>query len=540
MKLYIIYILSLILIVSCSNVNTTKKSLYERLTTEDVHFEITLDSSSKNNILNDYFISGKTLQQQGKYSESIFEFQAALQYDTSVVILQAIAESFYLLGKHDLALDYLLNSIRLNDSYMPSLDLLERIYFQKFDIKKSIMVLEKVIEVDPKNDQNKVILANLFELQNPNRSIELYESVINPVYKVSALQRLSQLYINKKLNDKYISTIEQLIEIENDKNKYFFILLNEYNKQKNYDKSFNLINKYDHYLDYKEFTNCYYNIGLSLLNDNKETISKYYPVVLQKIDSPEYSTWYLNMISMYIYDKLEDSTLTKTYMNRLYNFADSIPEASLEISHFYRQKNNIELSQEILLNYKRKFAKDVRFYLSLAGIYFYKQEFKKVVETYNEVLLFDTNNVNVWIELGLAHNRLRDYEKSDIAYEKAIFLDPNNPLANNNFAYSLSERGLDLERAEKMIKLALEVDPKNPSYLDSYAWILFKMEKYHEALKYIYESIETGNPASEVYEHLGDILYKMGKKIDALNAYEKGLKINPEDSALINKVKEFK
>jgi tetratricopeptide (TPR) repeat protein len=300
------------------------------------------------------------------------------------------------------------------------------------------------------------------------------------------------------------------------------------------------LNKYEPFLDNSQYTNAFYNFGLSLLSDNNDSIKKYLPLFVNLSENPQYPSWYIDMISMYLFDKLTDSLNTYKYLDKLNLHGDSIPEAGLEISYFYRQKEKIEKAEDILMKYKKIYPKDLRFYQNLAGIYFFRKDFKKVAETYKEALEYDSTNANIWLEIGLAYNRLMDYEKSDFAYEKSILLEPKNALANNNFAFSLSERGIDLERAKVMVLIALEKEPKNPSYLDTYAWILYQKQDFEEALKYIKLSIENGEENSEVYEHLGDILNKLDKKIEALNAYEEGLKINPNDSALIKKVKIFK
>lgn len=539
-KIYII-ILSSILLLSCGDdVSKNKTTLYQKLLNEDISFHFNIDSSSTKSIVNDYFINGKTLQQQGRYAEAIMEFQAALKYDSSLFILQEIAESYFTLQKFDITEEKLLEIIQIDENYLPSLELLEKIYFQKYNLNKSIIILEKIVEIKPEDDHNKMVLANLYEMQNNSKSINMYKSINNKELRISALERLSSIYFNQKSTNQYYSVLEELLELSIEKYKYFFTLYNDLNINKKYTKSINLLNKYEPFLDNSQYTNAFYNFGLSLLSDNNDSIKKYLPLFVNLSENPQYPSWYIDMISMYLFDKLTDSVNTYKYLDKFNLHGDSIPEAGLEISYFYRQKEKIEKAEDILLKYKKIYPKDLRFYQNLAGIYFFRKDFKKVAETYNEALEYDSTNANIWLEIGLAYNRLMDYEKSDFAYEKSILLEPKNALANNNFAFSLSERGIDLERAKVMVLIALEKEPKNPSYLDTYAWILYQKQDFEEALKYIKLSIENGEENSEVYEHLGDILNKLDKKIEALNAYEEGLKINPNDSALIKKVKIFK
>jgi len=69
-------------------------------------------------------------------------------------------------------------------------------------------------------------------------------------------------------------------------------------------------------------------------------------------------------------------------------------------------------------------------------------------------------------------------DDSDSLYEEALRINPEFSLALNNYAYSLSERGLQLERALGMARKALEVAPDNPSYLDTIGWIYFRLGRY--------------------------------------------------------------
>jgi Tfp pilus assembly protein PilF len=127
--------------------------------------------------------------------------------------------------------------------------------------------------------------------------------------------------------------------------------------------------------------------------------------------------------------------------------------------------------------------------------------------------------------------------QSDSLYEKALQLDPENALVNNNYAYSLSERGLQLERALEMVKISLKADSLNSSYLDTIGWIYFKLGQYDLALKYIEEAIKVGGENAVMLEHLGDILFKQGSNAQALEMWKKALELDSSNEILIQKVK---
>ncbi|MGB5531424.1 MAG: tetratricopeptide repeat protein, partial [Ignavibacteriaceae bacterium] len=144
-------------------------------------------------------------------------------------------------------------------------------------------------------------------------------------------------------------------------------------------------------------------------------------------------------------------------------------------------------------------------------------ENEKASEYISRALVIDPENVNLLGQLGLIYNNLNRMAESDSLYELALQFDPQNTLINNNYAYSLSERDLQLDRALEMIKIAIEADSTNSSYLDTYGWIFFKIGEYDKAYYYIKKAIDTdGENNAEVLEHLGDVLYMQGKKNEAV------------------------
>ena len=82
-------------------------------------------------------------------------------------------------------------------------------------------------------------------------------------------------------------------------------------------------------------------------------------------------------------------------------------------------------------------------------------------------------------------------------YETSLYFFPDNALTLNNFAYFLSEEGRDLERAKKMSRRSLDLSENNATYLDTYAWILYKLGAFEEAMDYM-------KLAMEIAEQTGD------------------------------------
>ena len=152
-------------------------------------------------------------------------------------------------------------------------------------------------------------------------------------------------------------------------------------------------------------------------------------------------------------------------------------------------------------------------------------------------LVLEPDNVNLLAQLGLIYNNMNKMVESDSLYERALRLDPENALVNNNYAYSLSERGLQLERALQMVKISIEADALNSSYLDTIGWVYYKLGEYDKALPFIQQAIEVGGESSIMLEHLGDILFMQGSRDQALEMWRKALELDSANENLIQKVK---
>lgn len=127
------------------------------------------------------------------------------------------------------------------------------------------------------------------------------------------------------------------------------------------------------------------------------------------------------------------------------------------------------------------------------------------------------------------------------AYDSCLQWKPDNVGCLNNYAYYLSLQGNRLDEAEQMSYKTIKAEPKNATYLDTYAWILFMQQRYEEARIYIDQAIEndsTGN--SVVTEHAGDIHFMAGDTEGALDLWQKALIDDPSNKILARKIKRKK
>ncbi|MET4105533.1 tetratricopeptide repeat protein [Hymenobacter sp. UYP22] len=161
-------------------------------------------------------------------------------------------------------------------------------------------------------------------------------------------------------------------------------------------------------------------------------------------------------------------------------------------------------------------------------------EYGRKLATDNPELLaqFDT-------QLGDTYHELKDYPKSDAAYEAALTFDANNAQALNNYSYYLSLRGEKLERAKEMAGKLVKQNPDNDTYLDTYGWVLYRLKDYTGARQQLEKALKTTTDAT-VVEHYGDVLFRLGEVDKALAEWQRAKKLGGASSLIDRKIKDKK
>ena len=128
------------------------------------------------------------------------------------------------------------------------------------------------------------------------------------------------------------------------------------------------------------------------------------------------------------------------------------------------------------------------------------------------------------------------------AYDKALEANPGNVYVLNNYAYYLSEKNQNLKKAESMSAKTIEKEPKNSTYLDTYAWIFYQQGNYSLAKFYIERAIDNLDNKQDpgvVLEHYGDILMKVGNPEKAFEIYQKSYQTENKTEILKKKIDEL-
>ncbi len=222
----------------------------------------------------------------------------------------------------------------------------------------------------------------------------------------------------------------------------------------------------------------------------------------------------------------------------------------------------------------RRFPKNYLFPIFAAQKYFASDSIDRAIAVLDSV---DTSVVNnpdavssVMAFKGDLYAAAGDTAKALALYDDAILLNPDNSMAMNNAAYFMAERDIDLTRAETLSSKAVKLDPENPTYLDTYAWILFKKKDYSLAKQYIdmtlrlYAPQDTAScpafqrgglpdstssqlpdsdssllpepPGFDILDHAGDIYFMNGDRDQAVEFWRRAEAIEPENELIRKKV----
>lgn len=208
-----------------------------------------------------------------------------------------------------------------------------------------------------------------------------------------------------------------------------------------------------------------------------------------------------------------------------------------------------ELNDNILL--EKHSAEAIELFPNQAAAYYFNgvanmqlKQYPKAIESFNEGVEFVYDNnpllLQFYSNLGESYNAIKNYEKSDKAFDNALKVDPDNAFILNNYGYYLSLRKSMLEKAEKFSRRSNELSPNNRSYIDTYGWILYELGKYKDAEIWLGRAAKMGTTNAVITEHYGDVLYKLDKKEDALHYWKEAKLVGTGSEWLDKKITEKK
>ena len=238
----------------------------------------------------------------------------------------------------------------------------------------------------------------------------------------------------------------------------------------------------------------------------------------------------------------------------LHQMLETDPEADIArnqlLSYAIDEDNDNEV--ERLCNTAVEYgSKNPVYYYYLGVVNVRKNRFNQAIEATRKGLgkLEDRSSVdmivNMYAILGDCYHRTGRNQQAFECYDSCLLYKPNEALVLNNYAYYLSLEKRNLDKAEQMSAKAIELVKDNPTYIDTYAWVLFQQQKYAKAKVYIDEVLNLlGDSITKeeatLMEHAGDIYFKCGYKLKAFDYWNKAKSLGGGSALLERKIKKKK
>lgn len=436
---------------------------------------------------------------------------------------------------------------------------------------RSIELYEKLLKIFG-SEWN--LLARITELHsrlgNISDEIFAFERLlkIDPGNK-NIINNLIDLYLIQKRNEEAINLIDELLELNpNDfstRQRKIELYLNEKNWSKVYDEIKILVN--NETLDFQiQMDLGYFFFERSFRDTSALSTAKY---IFEKLDK-DTSYWQVKLVLGAIAINQGEEQKAIEYFKYVTENAIWNVDAWIKLGALHFDNKKYFEAKRIMLEAVELFPNDyfVNFILGLslaqlsendnALVYLKKsidlnprdvqtinayaftliqlKQQDSAIVYLNRALTISPDEVDVLGSLAMIYNEKHLYEKSDSLYERALLIKPDDPIINNNYAYSLSTRGLQLDRALEMVNLSLQKDSLNSAFLDTKGWILYKLNRYQEAKYYVEKAIEVGTQSAVITDHLGDIEYKLGNIERAIELWKKALEIDPAKTEIEQKI----
>ena len=304
-------------------------------------------------------------------------------------------------------------------------------------------------------------------------------------------------------NEKKINTVFSCKNHNDLISEFLFLISNLYSAQDDYIKS-------NFYLYLSNYLNPKFYYNLSLLAENQYSNEEFHRVkkILREFEKEDdFYYWY-----------------------RLKKEAQII---SKEID----QKESLKF---IKSNFEKIEKPNEKFLFDIANFYKNAKEYEQAIKYYTKVLEIIGDDLQIKSDLfyrrGASNERMGNYEEADRDMLLSLEIDPDDAYVLNYLAYSWLERDHKIKEAMEMLEKAYSLKENDPYIIDSIGWAYFLTDDYVKAETYLKRAVELMPDDAIVNDHYGDILWKLGRKIQARYFWKSVSKMEDVDEELLQKI----
>jgi tetratricopeptide (TPR) repeat protein len=141
-------------------------------------------------------------------------------------------------------------------------------------------------------------------------------------------------------------------------------------------------------------------------------------------------------------------------------------------------------------------------------------------------------------DYSMAAEKNGHYDIMEAQLRRLMEVQPDNPQAYNALGYSLADRGVRLQEADKLIQKAASLAPNDAFIMDSVGWVKYRLGDTSDALKLLRKAYDL-QPNAEIGAHLGEVLWKTGAQDQARDAWREARKLEPDNDTLLKTLARF-
>ncbi|MCE3229465.1 MAG: hypothetical protein K0S32_4016 [Bacteroidetes bacterium] len=526
------------------------------------------------------FVDGCAARMKGNLDEALKLFNQCNIIDPSnVPVKYELGFIYKLLGVNDKALMYAkicAAADQRNEYYQM---LLIDCYNVLKMYNQSVKLRENLVKNFPAKSEFKEDLAIQYSVMGYyEKAFKIYEDLekqfgVNEQISLNKTKLLKSLKKNKEAEDE----LKRLSESAPSEARFYSYLADFYLEQNELEKAKAMYDKilsiepnnpivnlalHDYYSAQGKTKEAFEHLKKAFINPDLDVITKESIILsfYKKADNPMFRENGFELAKIMIQVHPQSPEANAAYADYLLLEGKLIDAMPYYYKAAINEKGNYRIWEQLLkVDYElSKFdslekhsARAMELFPSQANIYFFNgmanmqlKNYKKAAQAFKDGLEFVVDNKSQMLDfysgLGDAYNYNKEFEKSDKAFEDALKIDSDNTFVLNQYAYFLSLRKENLEKAEKLSKKANELQPGNRSYMDTYGWILFQLKKYTEAEEWLSNAAKLGPKKPDILEHYGDVLYKLNKVNEAVKQWENAKLAGGNSETLLKKIKEKK
>ena len=477
---------------------------------------------------------------EGELEKAEVEIEKALKLDAKNeqyrLLYAGILES---LQKSEMAEAQYRLLLAQNENLAEPYILLAALYGKRRDFSESILLLKKFIELVPNNVVGQELLARFHEQAGEHGEAErVLEGILHTKGLTSQLFiPLARIYLRQEKNEEVKLLAKKMLEISPSNIVAKRILGELAISEGSVEQGLEYLRgaQSDSDGDVSSSALRYRIALLELQRQNHKAAERELLLVIAK-DPKHYEAKY-HLASIYGASDRKDDAL---------EFLDSIPEnsemyekAKTFAAFLLRQDKK---HSEAALRLRKALSKQpenfrTRSYLAL--VLKDADKHSAAEEVLLEGLELTPNNETFLFQLAVLYSDQNDDEKALQLMEQVIELNPENSDALNFVAYSLAENMQSLERAEMLVRKALNIRKDDGYYLDTLGWILYLQQNYVAAKPILKKAVDVTDGDMVIMEHYGDVLMKLNDLTQAVEYYNRALVSYPEEDPTESQIKSY-